>query len=50
MRGGDLLLVDDVNNQSFRDFVREVGQSPSMVLRAADGQSLFGAIRKDGPS
>ena len=50
MRGGDLLLVDDVNNQSFRDFVREVGEPSSMVLRAADGQSLLGAIRKDGPA
>ncbi len=46
----DLALVDDVNNQSFRDFVREMGEPPSMVLRSADGPWMFGAIRKDGPA
>ena len=47
MRTGDLALVDDVDNQSFRDFVREVGGPPSMVMRSADGPFMFGAIRKD---
>jgi hypothetical protein len=50
MHCGDLALVDDVDNQSFRDFVREVGGPPSMVLRSADGPFKFGAIRKDGPA
>jgi hypothetical protein len=47
MHDGDLALVDDVSNQSFRDFVREVGEPPSMVLRSADGPCMFGAIRKE---
>jgi hypothetical protein len=47
MHDGDLVLVDDVSNQSFRDFVREVGEPPSMVLRSADGPCMFGAIRKE---
>ena len=49
MRRGDLALVDDVDNQSFGDFVREVGGPTSMVLRSADGPFMFGAIRKDRP-
>lgn len=49
MGGGDLALIDDVDNQSFRDFVREVGDSPSIVLPSADGPWRFGAIRKYGP-
>jgi hypothetical protein len=50
LQRGDLVLVDDVDNQSFRDFVREVGDPPSIVLRSADGPCMFGAIRKDGPA
>ena len=48
LQRGDLALVDDVDNQAFRDFVREVGDPPSIVLRSADGPCMFGAIRKDG--
>jgi hypothetical protein len=50
MHGGDLALVDDVDNQSFRDFVREAGGPPSVVMRSADGPCMFGAIRKDDPA
>ena len=49
MHRGDLALVDDVDNQSFGDFVREVGGPTSIVLRSADGPFMFGAIRKDRP-
>ena len=48
LQRGDLVLVDDVDNQAFRDFVREVGNPPSIVLRSADGPCLFGAIQKVG--
>ena len=48
LQRGDLVLVDDVDNQAFRDFVREVGDPPSIVLRSADGPCLFGTIRKEG--
>ena len=48
LQRGDLVLVDDVDNQAFRDFVREVGEPPSIVLRSADGPCLFGAIQKVG--
>ncbi len=48
LQRGDLVLVDDVDNQAFRDFVREVGNPPSIVLRSADGPCLFGAIQKEG--
>jgi len=48
LQRGDLALVDDVDNQAFGDFVREVGDPPSIVLRSADGPCMFGAIRKDG--
>jgi hypothetical protein len=44
---GDLVLVDDVDNQAFRDFIREAGGPRSMVLRSSDGPCMFGAIRKD---
>ena len=47
-RGG-LVLVDDVDNQSFRDFVQESGGPPSVVMRSGDGPWMFGAVRKDGP-
>lgn len=50
MHGGGLALVDDVDNQSFRDFVLEEGGPPSVVMRSADGPHMFGALRKDGPS
>ena len=49
MHGGDLALVDDVDNQFFRDFVREAGEPPSTVMRSADGTYMFGAIRKARP-
>ncbi len=48
MRIGDLALIDDVDNQSFRDFVRKVDGSQSIVMRSADGPWTFGAIRKNG--
>jgi hypothetical protein len=47
LQRGDLALVDDVDNQAFRDFVQEVGDPPSVVLRSADGPCMFGAIRKN---
>ena len=50
MHGSDLALVDDVDNQFFRDFVREVGEPPSIVMRSADGTYMFGAIRKACPA
>jgi Methyltransferase domain len=49
MRNGSIVLVDDVDNQSFRDFVYEADGPPSMVIRSADGPWMFGAIRKDRP-
>lgn len=47
MDSGGLVLVDDVENQSFRDFVRESGGPPSTVMRSADGPWMFGAVRKN---
>ena len=45
------MLVDDVFNQSFRDFVQETGKPDSMVCRSADGTWMFGLVRKaDGGS
>jgi hypothetical protein len=44
---GGLVLVDDVDNQSFRDFVAESGEPQSVVLRSADGPWMFGVVRKD---
>lgn len=49
MSRGAIALVDDVDNQCFRDFVREVHGFPSIVMRSADGPWMFGAIRKDSP-
>jgi hypothetical protein len=48
-RGG-LVLVDDVDNQAFRDFVSEADGPPSVVMRSDDGPWMFGAVRKDGPN
>lgn len=48
MGPGGLVLVDDVDNQAFRDFVQESGGPPSVVMRSADGPWMFGAVRKDG--
>jgi hypothetical protein len=44
---GGLVLVDDVDNQAFRDFVQESGEPPSTVMRSGDGPWKFGAVRKD---
>ncbi len=49
LRSGGLMLVDDVHNQAFRDFVRDAGQPESMVCRSADGTWMFGVIRKGAP-
>ena len=46
LQRGDLALVDDVDDRAFRDFVREVGDPPSIVLRSADGPCMFGTISK----
>jgi hypothetical protein len=49
IEGGGLVLVDDVDNQAFRDFVQESGRPPSIVMRSGDGPWMFGAVRKDDP-
>jgi hypothetical protein len=46
LRSGGVMLVDDVYNQAFRDFVQEVGHPESMVCRSADGTWMFGVVRK----
>ena len=46
LRSGGVMLVDDVYNQAFRDFLREVGHPESMVCRSADGTWMFGVVRK----
>ncbi len=46
LRGGGVMLVDDVDNQSFADFLGRAGQPESLVLRAADGPWMFGMVRK----
>ena len=43
---GGLMLVDDVHNQAFRDFVADAGRPPSLVCRSADGTWMFGVVRK----
>jgi hypothetical protein len=48
--GGDLALVDDVDNQFFRNSVRKVSEPPSIVTRPADGTDMFGAMRKARPA
>ena len=46
LRGGGIMFVDDVDNQSFADFVRQVGRPPSIVFRSADGPWMSGLVRK----
>jgi hypothetical protein len=46
LRNGGVMLVDDVNNQAFGDFLREVGHPESMVCRSADSVWMFGVVRK----
>jgi hypothetical protein len=46
LRHGGLVLVDDVDNQAFRDFVDNSGGSLSAVIRSADGPWMFGVLRK----
>jgi hypothetical protein len=46
LRSGGIMLVDDVHNQSFRDFVRDAEPADSAVYRSADGTWMFGAARK----
>jgi Methyltransferase domain len=46
MDRGGLVLVDDVDNQAFRDFVLESGNPPSVVMQSADGPWMFGAVHK----
>ena len=48
LRPGGIMLVDDVFNQSFRDFVREAQPMDAGVYRSADGTWMFGAARKAG--
>jgi Methyltransferase domain len=43
---GGVMLVDDVNNQSFRDFVAHAQPTTSAVCRSADGTWMFGIARK----
>lgn len=43
---GGLMIIDDVNTSSFRDFARKTDPYPSEVFRSADGPWMFGAIRK----
>lgn len=50
MRSGGVMLVDDVDNQAFRNFLHGADRPPSMVIRSADGPWTFGAIRKDHPA
>jgi hypothetical protein len=50
MDHGGLVLVDDVENQSFRDFVQVSGGPPSAVIRSADGPWMFGVVSKVGPT
>jgi hypothetical protein len=46
LRIGGVMLVDDVYNQSFRQFVGTAHPTESMVCRSADGTWMFGAARK----
>jgi hypothetical protein len=46
LRPGGIMLIDDVFNQSFHDFVGEARPPESAVYRSADGTWMFGAARK----
>jgi len=46
LRAGGLMLVDDVYNRAFRDFVKDVRPAASEVFRSADGTWMFGVVRK----
>jgi predicted O-methyltransferase YrrM len=46
LRPGGLMIIDDVNTSSFRDFARKVDPYLSGVFRSADGPWMFGAVRK----
>jgi hypothetical protein len=50
LRPGGIMLVDDVYNQSFGDFVRQADPSGSGVYRSADGTWMFGVARKSDDS
>jgi hypothetical protein len=43
---GGVMLVDDVHNQSFAEFVNYASNPEAIVCRSADSQWMFGAIRK----
>ena len=43
---GGIMLVDDVYNQSFAEFLDHAHNPKAVVCRSADSQWLFGAIRK----
>ena len=48
---GGVMLIDDVDNQSFADFLCQVGQPDSLVVRSADGPWMFAMVRKSqGPT
>jgi len=44
------VLVDDVDNQAFGEFVREADVAESMVMRSADGPWTFEVMREHGGS
>lgn len=46
LRAGGLMLVDDVYNQSFRDFIKDARPAAATVCRSADGTWMFGITRK----
>ncbi len=48
LRTGGLMLIDDVDNSAFRDFVSEARPDVSMVYRSADSVWMFGVLRKLG--
>jgi Methyltransferase domain len=43
---GGTMLVDDVHNRAFAEFVEHTGNPAAIVCRSADSQWMFGAIRK----
>jgi hypothetical protein len=50
MPSGGIMLVDDVYNQSFAEFVEHAGKPEAIVCRSADSQWMFGAVRRSGGS